>query len=152
MVMKNTLSESIQSIEQLIHTFYELNSGYAGQPHDWQKLRDLFIPGTTLIPHAIIRDSAPVAEVDLNAYIERVTRFFSQNDFFEKGIIHHVEVFGSIASVISTYESRHAPDEPTPFKRGMNYIHLMHDGSRWRFAGMVWMDESPENLLPEKYR
>lgn len=144
-------SESARAIEETIHTFYELNSGCAGQVRDWNQLRELFIPGATLVPHSMVTGAAPMADVGLDAYIGRVSDFLDKNDFFEKGIIHNVEIFGSIASVISTYEARLVLDEPKPFRRGVNFIHLMHDGRRWRIAGMVWLHESDENPLPDPF-
>jgi hypothetical protein len=53
--------------------------------------------------------------------------------------------------VWSTYESRHDPNDPKPFMRGINSIQLFHDGTRWWIVSIYWQQEGPEHPVPEKY-
>ncbi len=144
------MTELTSGIEQPIQAFYEVISGYAGQPRDLARLRSLFISGAKIIPSSVVNGAAPQSAVEIDAYIERLAGFLGQHDFFETGIIQHVEVYDHIASVISTYEARHTPEDPLPFKRGVNYIHLLNDGTRWRLAGMIWCDEKKGIPIPEQ--
>jgi hypothetical protein len=84
-------------------------------------------------------------------YINASGNLIEENGFFEKEIARRVEVFGTIAHVFSTYESRHKAEDPTPFARGINSIQLMNDGKRWWIVTVFWQGEGPDNPIPEKY-
>ena len=71
--------------------------------------------------------------------------------FFEKEAARKTEQFGQIAHLFSTYESRHTPDDPKPFQRGINSFQLMNDGTRWWIVTIFWEGEDEKNPLPQKY-
>jgi hypothetical protein len=115
----------------------------------------LFLPGARLIPTATVPgrndvDLAPLI-LDVDAYIQRVEPLFADKGFYETEMARRTEQFGQIAHVWSTYESRHSPDDPEPFMRGINSFQLFHDGSRWWILNIYWQHESAEYPLPEKY-
>jgi hypothetical protein len=89
--------------------------------------------------------------LDVEGYIERVEPIFAKSGFYEKEVARRVEQFGRIAHVWSTYESRHDPNDPAPFMRGINSIQLFNDGSRWWILSIYWQHESPDHPIPEKY-
>ena len=70
-----------------------------------------------------------------------------KNGFFETEIGSRVERFGNLAQVRSVYESRHISDGPV-IARGVNYILLYWDGTRWWITGAVWEDEHAGVKLP----
>lgn len=140
-------AETFCNLCQPIHDFYEVLSGNAGDSHDWERLRALFVPHAKIIPNGVACGTAPLEAVDVGAYVDRLAGSLRQRDFFERGLIYQAEVHGNIASVISGYEARHTLTDPEPFKRGVNYIHLLCDGTRWLIAGMIWQDESPEKQI-----
>jgi hypothetical protein len=140
------------SIKSVIHSFYEVISGFAGENRDWDGFRSLFAPGAGLIPSSVACSTTPPSAIDVEAYIQRLTGFLSQHDFFETGFVNRIEIYGNIACVINTYEARRAPNELEPYKRGVNFIQMLNDGNRWWFTSMIWRDEDKENLIPEKYR
>jgi len=84
-------------------------------------------------------------------YIERSSPFFEKEGFYEKEASRQTEMFGNIAHVFSTYESRHGPDDAKPFQRGINSMQLMNDGKRWWVVTIFWQGEDEKNPLPEKY-
>jgi hypothetical protein len=71
--------------------------------------------------------------------------------FFEHSIHNETESFGNIVSVWSTYESRHALRDATPFARGINSIQLLKDGGRYWVVDVYWDAERPESPIPPKY-
>jgi hypothetical protein len=89
--------------------------------------------------------------LDLDGFIERVQPHFEANGFYEKEIARHTEQFGQIAHVWSTYESRHHPDDPQPFGRGINSIQLFNDGRRWWIVSIYWQQETAAHPIPQKY-
>jgi hypothetical protein len=146
----------VVSLDAIITAAYDGISGPAGKKRDWNRQRSLFVPGARLIPTAIKAgenegvDLAPQI-LDVEQYIERVERFFEKSGFYEKEIARRTEQFGRIAHVWSTYESRHSPDDPKPFMRGINSIQLFHDGSRWWIVSIYWQHESSDHPIPVKY-
>lgn len=139
-------------IESVIQAFYEVISGSAGTNREWDKVRALFCPGASLVPSSVVCGSSPPSAISLESCIQRLAGFLSQHDFFETGFIHRMEVYGNIASVISTYEAFRAANGSEPGKRGMNFIQMLRDGNRWRITSMIWRDEDKDNSIPEKYR
>ena len=149
--MANTAD--VASIDAIIGAAYDSISGPAGQKRDWDRERTLYYPGARLIPTAKPGTNSGLAPqiLDVDGFIARVEPYFAEHGFFEKEIARRTEQFGHIAHVWSTYESRHNPDDPEPFMRGINSIQLFYDGSRWWIVTIYWQQESADNPIPEKY-
>ena len=64
-------------------------------------------------------------------YAARGDANLAKNGFFERSIDNHIDTYGDIAQVFTTYESRRAADDPTPFARGINSMQFFFDGKRW---------------------
>jgi hypothetical protein len=139
-------------MDSAIAALYDVISGPAGKKRDWNRFRSLFIPGARMIPTGK-RQSGEVAStvIDPEGYITRSSKFLEEQGFFEKESARRTEVFGNIAQVFSTYESRHKAEDKEPFMRGINSIQLMNDGKRWWIVTVFWQAESPDNPLPKKY-
>ena len=89
--------------------------------------------------------------LDVDAYIARVTPVFAAQGFYERAIVNHVEQFGQIAHVLSSYEARRSAADAQPFLRGLNSIQLFNDGARWWVVTIFWQAEDNETTLPDKY-
>ena len=141
----------VQSVDAILAALYDVISGPAGQPRDWNRFRSLFVPDARLIP--VRRDKtgngADVTPYTPEQYQERATPLLAQG-FFERGIHNTTESFGGIVHVFSTYESRHTTDGK-PFQRGINSIQLLKDGNRYWVVTILWDGESPTNPIPAKY-
>ncbi|PZR79323.1 MAG: hypothetical protein DLM52_01260 [Chthoniobacterales bacterium] len=146
----------VSSIDSIIAAAYDVISGPAGRKRDWKRERALFAPGARLMPMALAAGTAesgkPAPQVlDVEGFIARVEPLFAREGFYEAEIARVTEQFGHIAHVWSTYESRHAPDDPQPFVRGINSFQLFHDGDRWWILSVFWQNESTEQPLPSRY-
>ena len=145
----------VESIDAIIAAAYDVISGPAGKKRDWNRERSLFYPNARLIPTASVpgRNDVDLEPqiLDVEAYIERVERLFENAGFYEKEIARRTEQFGRIAHVWSTYDSRHDPNDPAPFMRGINSFQLFNDGKRWWILSVYWQHESAEHPLPQKY-
>jgi hypothetical protein len=141
----------IQSVDAILAALYDVISGPAGQPRDWNRFRSLFVPDARLIP--VRRDkTGPGADV-LPLTPEQYQQLAGphlQAGFFERGIHNTTESFGDMVHVFSTYESRHTKDG-APFQRGINSIQLLKDGNRYWIVTILWDGESPTNPIPAKY-
>ena len=150
-----TNSDDICSIDAIIRAAYQVISGPAGQPRDWERERSLFWPGARMIPTAMqagdnISKPAPQL-LDNEAYIARVEPFFREHGFYETEIARRTEQFGQIAHAWSTYESRHSPEDREPFMRGINSFQLFYDGERWWIVNIYWQHETAAHPIPEEY-
>ena len=143
----------IASIDAIIAAAYDSISGPAGQKRDWDRERSLYYPGARLIPTAKpgTNDDLAPQILDVDGFIARVESYFAEHGFYEKEIARHIKQFGHIAHVGSTYESRHNPDDPEPFMRGINSIQLFYDGARWWIVTIYWQQESTEHPIPAKH-
>jgi hypothetical protein len=142
----------VASIDSIIAAVYDVISGPAGKKRDWDRMRSLFLPGARLIPTGPRPTGGYGSRVlAVDDYIQRSSPFFEKEGFYEKEAVRRTETFGNIAHVFSTYESRHSPDDPKPFQRGINSFQLMNDGQRWWVVTIFWQGEDQKNPLPEKY-
>jgi hypothetical protein len=142
----------VSSIDAIVAALYDVISGPAGHPRDWDRMRALFVPGGRLIPSvAGERGGATARVLDVDGYIDRVRASFERTGFFEHEIARKTEAFGNIAHLFSTYESRRTPTDAAPFARGINSIQLLKDGDRWWIVTVFWDAERPGNALPPQY-
>jgi hypothetical protein len=142
----------VATMDSIIAAVYDVISGPAKSPRNWDRFRSLFVPGARLIPTG----KAPTGEVMARVrtpeeYIQRSGPLLEQNGFFEREISKRVERYANIAHIFSTYESRHAKDEEKPFARGINSFQLVNDGKRWWIVTIFWQGEDDKNPLPAEY-
>jgi hypothetical protein len=147
--------DDVSSIDALINAAYDVISGPAGRPRDWERERALFFPGARVIPTASKagENESKLAPqfLDLDGYIARVEPLFAEKGFYETELARRTEEFEHIAHVWSTYESRHARNDPEPFMRGINSFQLFFDGQRWWILNIYWQHENAAHPIPEKY-
>jgi len=145
-------SADVDSIDGIVAALYDVISGEAGKPRDWNRMRSLFAPEGRLMAVAKRPEGTVVLRtMTVEDYIGRNTKAFATMGFFEREAARTAEVFGQIAHVFSTYESRHAAGDARPFQRGINSIQLVHDGKRWWIVNLVWRAEDESLPLPERY-
>ena len=140
------------SLDAILAALYEVISGPAGQPRDWNRMRNLFAPGARLIPTVYRPDSIPSLRVwDVEQYITTVGPRLTSGGFFEREIARRTERYGGVVHAFSTYESRRKAEDATPFARGINSIQAFHDGKRWWIVTIYWEGERPDNPIPVGY-
>jgi hypothetical protein len=156
-VMAQTTKEAepadVSSLDAIMKAVYDVISGDAGKPRDWDRFRTLFHKDARLIPSSKDPKTGVFGAHALTPedYSKRVEPFFAKDGFYEIEAARTVEQFGNIAQVFSTYESRHARDDKKPFQRGINSFQLLNDGKRWWVITIYWQGETPENPIPAKY-
>jgi hypothetical protein len=149
----------VDTIDHLMSALYGVISGPAGQPRNWDRFRSLFLPDGRM---GVIRAATPATadkpafagDVVLftpDTYVQRDTPFFAKNGFYEHSIANRVEEFGNLATVWSTYKSRHEATDAHPFARGINALQLVHAQGRYWIASIIWDDERDGLKIPEKY-
>ncbi len=143
---------SLNTIEGTLARAYDVISGAQGEVRDWQRFHDLFLPGRGML-QAVYRDAegqARVRHITPEEYATMAQGLFDQEGFYETGLHHRSERFGSIAHVFSTYESRRDPSGE-PFARGINSFQLFWDGERWYVISILWDQEYSDQSIPRRY-
>ena len=139
---------STKTLDELVTAIYAAVSGPHGQ--DRTCFRDLFVPDARLSPIVKSKDGtfAP-RNLTVEDWIDRVAKL-GPGSFFEKGVATKTEVYGHLATLWSTYESREEPNGKI-IARGINSIQAVYDGARWKVQAILWQAESPDTPLPAKY-
>ena len=143
----------VASIEAIMAAVYDVISGPAGQPRDWDRFRSLFIDGARLIPTGRNRGTGETGHglLTVEDYVARAGPQLEAGGFFEAEVARRVERYGNIAHVFSTYESRRNADDAEPFMRGINSFQLLHEKGRWWVVTIFWQPEFPDLPIPDQY-
>jgi hypothetical protein len=143
----------VSTLDGIMKAVYDVISGDAGKARDWDRFRFLFHKDARLIPSNKNPQTGVIGANVLTPeqYITRVEPFFAKEGFYERELARHVDTYGNIVQVFSTYESRHKSDDKTPFARGINSFQLLNDGRRWWVVTIYWQAETPDNPIPERY-
>lgn len=143
-------AEDVASPDAIIKAMYDTISGPAGK-RNWARERSLYLPGAHLIPIGRrIHGEGGLHVMTLDEWIEEVTPFFAENDFWEMEVMRHSDRFGNLIQAFSTYEARNSKDGP-PIARGINSIQLVFHQKRWWIANVMWDNESRENPIPGEF-
>jgi len=143
----------VSTLDGIMKAIYDVISGDAGKARDWDRFRTLFHKDARLIPSGKNAQTGVIAANALTPeqYITRVEPFFAKEDFHERELARHVDIYGNIAQVFSTYESFHSLSDKNPFARGINSFQLFNDGKRWWIITIYWQAETADNPVPQKY-
>ena len=144
-------SADVASPDAILNAVYSVISGPQGQPRDWDRMRSLFIPDARLIPTQPTAGHADAIPLTIDGYIARASARTATMGFYEKSIHNETEQYGNIVQVWSTYESRHAPTDATPFARGINSFQILKDGDRYWIVNIFWDAETHEHPIPAQY-
>src|SRR4051794_13118352 len=140
----------VSTLDGIMKAVYDVISGDAGKPRDWDRFRTLFHKDARLIPTGRNAQTNEIGARVLSPedYIKRAEPNFAKAGFFEREKARHVDMYGNVAQVFSTYESFHSLTDKEPFMRGINSFQLMNDGKRWWVITIYWQGETPENPIP----
>ena len=143
----------VSSPDGIMAATYDVISGPAGQPRDWDRFRSLFVPGARLIPVVAKKTGGgyDTRIITPDEYAQKADAYFQKNGFAEREIARTAERYGNIMQIFSTYESRHDAKDAQPFARGINSFQLFYDGTRWWVVTIYWLEETPENPLPREF-
>lgn len=138
--------------EAIVAALYDVISGDAGVQRDWDRFRSLFHPTARLVPTGVNPAGQGALRVlTPDQYITNSGSLLVARGFHEREIARQIELFGSIAHVWSTYDTRHSLSDAKAFARGINSIQLFHDGTRWWVVSVYWQSETSAAQLPSRY-
>ena len=142
----------VESIDAIVTAVYDVISGDAGEPRDWERWNTLFLEEATLSPTGPTEDGRwGRAIIPPSDYPRRIGETLERDGFVEAEIGRVTERFGNIAHVFSTYASFRSRADTRPFQRGINSFQLLYDGTRWWVVSVFWQAETRDYPIPERY-
>ena len=145
------LKEDVTSIDGIIKASYEVVSGDIGEKRQWK--RDLSLHNS----NAIYCFPTVNSEGETKQTIMPISDFHKLTDdmvvttpFYENEINREVQIFGNIAHVWSTYETRLVKNGPVA-RRGINSIQLYFDEKRWWIISWTFDKESEFQKIPATF-
>lgn len=140
-------SKDVSSVSGIINALYDVISGEAGAPRDWERFKFLFGKDAKLIPTN--KSTTGVFGYRTMTPEEYITMFSTRikTGFFEKELKHELDSYRTIAHVFSTYETRESKNGPIT-NRGINSIQLFYDQQRYYIVNIFWCAESMGFTLP----
>jgi hypothetical protein len=145
------------SVESIVAALYASVSHASDASPDFERMRGIFLYVGMLVPPAKPGEEFKVMDVDQfsdryqKGVAARKEKAEAATGFFERETARRTDCFGNVCQVFSTYESRHAASDATPFQRGINSIQLVRDGKRWWIASVAWDTEIPDKPIPLQY-
>jgi hypothetical protein len=144
---QTTVVDDTSSVDKIVNAMYNVISGPAGL-RNWDRFKNLFTEGADM--GAIFKNQQ--GEVIYRAfspddYIKNNEPFFLKNAFVEKEIHRTTNTYGGLVNIFTTY-SFEAGEEKA---RGINSLQLVFSANRWWIASLIWLEETPDNLLPKEY-
>lgn len=140
----------VGTLAGILHAWYDVINGPPGAPRQWRRDSTLYT-GSAIFVAMDERDGKPEATFFTpEQYRQAVNASFVKYGFSETEVGSRIERFGNVASVRSVYETRRTSDGPVT-ARGINYILLYWDGTRWWITAAVWDDERPASPLPPSW-
>ncbi|MEO7675043.1 MAG: hypothetical protein ABIU09_13305 [Pyrinomonadaceae bacterium] len=155
--MAQTVKEAnpadVSSLDAIMKAVYDVISGDAGKPRDWDRFRSLFHKDARLIPSGKNAQTGVVTARALTPedYVTRTESVFAKDGFHERELARRVDQYGNIAQVFSTYHAFRKSTDKEPFLRGINSFQLLNDGKRWWVMTIYWQAESPDNPIPKQF-
>ena len=143
-------SNDTKSVDTIIAALYDVISGEAGAPRNWERFKNLFVPEANLIPTGKNKEGKlNYRTITPDEYVQMFTSRVTTG-FYERELQRTTEQYGTIVHAFSTYETKETRDGAVT-NRGINSIQLFHDGTRYYVVNIFWCAESLGFSLPEKY-
>jgi hypothetical protein len=146
----NARPDDVAAPSAVVRASYVAISGPPGQALNLDRFRSLFLPQAQLLSVSVKDGQGVARAMTLQEFTDMVTARIGKDGHIEREIAERVEVYGNIANVWSSYESRKTPED-SQVTRGINSIQLVNDGRRWWISGAQWQHETTETPIPAKY-
>jgi hypothetical protein len=140
------MSDQIHLLSTTIESMYDVISFPEGGEPNWNAMASIFHPQarlTRITPEGVdLFDPS-----SFRAMAEEMLERGVYTSFFEREVARQVHVYGSLAHVLSAYETKGRPDAASFLARGVNSIQLLWTEQSWRVLSLFWDEETERNPL-----
>jgi hypothetical protein len=127
----------VATLDGILAAYYEVVSGPAGTPRQWERDDSLHLPGAQVMVVEDGEGGRPVGHKMTLAEFHRRSDPLVESGFYEREIHRVVQRHGAVAHVWSTYEWQRSAEGPAE-GQGVNSIQLFHDGERWWITSWIY--------------
>jgi hypothetical protein len=144
--------EDVSTIDGMIKAYYEVVSGPAGQPRQWDRDATLYIPDVRFVVVSEDPTGKTTAEsMTHQEFVDSSEASIGGKAFYEHEIHRITHRAGNIAHVLSTAERSSSPDGKVE-GRSIDSIELFWDGKRWWITGAdLWDINTIKHPLPAEF-
>lgn len=142
--------DDVATLDGIMNAYYEVVSGPAGVPRQWERDKSLHIPDAQVV---IVRDDStgvPIGRAITIGQYHEMSGAVASSAFYEYEIHRVTQRHGAVAHVWSTYEWRRDEDGPVA-GQGVNTIQLYHDGERWWITSWMFDGRADAPAVPAEY-
>ena len=137
------------ALDSIVPTLYQIVSGPAGSKRDWKLMHQLFAPTATITPVFHADGQPKIMLLTVDEFVALNEKLFKDIGFFETEVDNQTIQVGHMATVISLYESREAPQQ-SAYSRGINSFQLLNDGRRWCVISVTWDSDKGSHFIPNR--
>lgn len=133
-----TAAQAQETPGEALEALYEVISGPVGEARDWDRFRELFLPGAQMSVVVTAPDGAErVVVLTLEDYVERNGERLAEIGFTETETRRETFLYGGMATILSAYEAIRA-DTGETIAVGVNSLTIVDDGGTWKIASIAW--------------
>lgn len=144
----NDYEKDVQSIDALMKASYEVVSGEKGAKRQWE--RDNYLHHQMAVYSYFDRGLNKQSTMTLQEFHRETDEMVFETAFYENEVNREVRVFGNIAHVWSTYETRLEKNGKVE-RRGINSVQLIFENNRWYIISWTFFGETDENRIPKTF-
>lgn len=141
---------AVKTIKGITDKMLELISGDINEERHWEEYRNLFLPTahkTSLRPSA--KPGRQLRTQNVEEFIRNVGPLFKKDGFKEVSIGLTINEYNGIATAFQSFHAKNLLG--TYSKKGINCYQLVYADNRWWIVSTVFVNENPDNPIPEKY-
>jgi hypothetical protein len=144
--------EDVSTLDGIIKAYYDVISGPAEQPRQWDRDATLYITNVRFI---IIREDAAgkttAQSMTHQEFVDSSDASLKGKPFYEHEIHRITHRAGNVAHILSTSEHMSSPNGPAE-GRSVDSLELFWDGTRWWITNVsIWDTDSPKYPLPSEF-
>lgn len=145
LAQNSKFEDDVKSIDAIIKASYEVVSGEKGAKREWE--RDKYLHNPKAVYSYFDRNKGMQVTMTLAEFQKETDDMVFNTAFYEKEINREVRIFGNIAHVWSTYETKLEKNGKV-VRRGINSIQLVLEDNRWYIISWTFSGESELNKIP----
>ena len=145
LIKKYPLEKDVLTIDGIINAFYEIVSGEAGKKRQWERDSSIHDPNAIYSYLDNVNGEFKQVTMSLKDFHKQTDAMIMETAFYESEINREMRLFGNIAHVWSTYETRLVKNGPVA-RRGINSIQLFFDKGKWNIVSLIFEREREEKI------
>lgn len=144
------LEKDVATIDGIMEASYEVVSGEAGVARAWERDLSLHHPNAVYSFQEEVNGEWHQVSMSLKDFHQETDTMVAETAFYESEINRETRVFGNIAHVWSTYETRLVKNGPVA-RRGINSVQLYYSENRWWIISWIFDKESENRRIPQTF-